>query len=136
MTTEKKSIFETSKMAVYVALLANVSVFLFFMIHAIRDGAPMWSFWVPLAAFIMLEAYVVFEAYKKTNAMTMRINLRAQWTGIVFFFLALFLIMTRNWAEYKLTMVDAFILCALAGCIKDSILQAMAMHRFSGFSGI
>ena len=92
----------------------------------------MWSFWVPLSVFIMLEAYVVFEEYKKSNAMTMRLNVRAQWTGIVFFFLSLVLIMTRNWAEYKLSMTDAFILCALVGCIKDSILQALAMHRFAG----
>lgn len=132
MTTEKKSILETSKMAVYIALLANVSVFLFFMVHGIRDGAPMWSFWVPLSAFIMLEVYVVFDEYKKSNAMTMKLNIRAQWTGIAFFFLALFLIMTRNWVEYKLSITDAFILCALVSCIKDSILQAMAKHRFAG----
>ncbi len=132
MTTEKKSIFETSKTVVYLALFANVAVFLFFTIHGILDGAPMWSFWVPLSAFIMLEAYTVFEESKKTSAMMMRINVRAQWTGMVFFSLALFLIMTRNWAEYKLSMADAFILCALVGCIKDSILQAMAMRRFAG----
>ena len=129
---ENKNALEVSKVAIYSALLANVAAFLFFIVHAIRDGAPMWGFWVPLSAFMMLEAYAVFEEAKKSAAMTMKLNVRAHWTGIAFFFLALFLMMTRNWAEYKLGIADAFVLCALVGCIKDSILQAMALHRFSG----